>query len=248
MIEQILMQNGLNEKEAKVYLSILESGDITVSHIAQKSHLKRTTVYDILETLKERGIVSVVKRRGIHMVSALPPQNLIDRFKRSATMAESILPQLMEMAYSSPLKPRMRFYEDVSGLQEILREMSYSKQQTVGFTDYAQMPEAMFTFIRKEVVPRRRENQNFIRLIAPRNERNLAVHKEDEIHYGEHRVIDFPAHINHIEILLFDFTKTAFLSFNKDELFGIILDSKAIHMTLRNIFDLMWLQTDNKKT
>lgn len=241
------MQNGLTEKEVEVYIAVLESGEITVARIAQKAHIKRTSVYDILESLKERGIVSVIKKRGVHTVSALPPQNLIDRFKRSATLAESILPQLLEMAYSSPLKPRMRFYEDIKGLQEILREMSYSKQQTVGFTDYAQMPKEMIQFIRKEVVPRRREHQNFIRLIVPRNERNIAMHKEDEMHYGEHRLVDFPKHVNHIEILLFDYTKIGFLSFNPDERFGLILDSKAIHETLRNIFELMWSQVEKKQ-
>lgn len=243
MIEQILMQNGLNEKEAKVYIAVLEGGEISVSHIAQKAHLKRTTVYDILESLKERGILSVVKRRGIHTVSALPPQNLIDRFKRSATLAESVLPQLMELAYSSPLKPRMRFYEGIPGLQEILREMSFSKQQTVGFTDYTLMPKEMYKFILKVVVPNRRERKNFLRLVVPKTAANIAVHKEDDIRYSEHRIVDFPANINHIEILLFDFTKIGFLSFNADERFGIILDSAAIHTTLRNIFELVWAQT-----
>lgn len=242
MIEQILMQNGMSDKEVRVYLAALEGGEISVSRIAQKSHLKRTTVYDILETLKERGMISVIKRRGIHTISALPPQNLIDRFKRSATLAESVLPQLMELAYSSPLKPRMRFYEGVGGLKEILQEMSYSKQETVGFTDYALMPPEMFKFIRKEVVPNRRERGNKIRLIAPRNERNLAVQKEDVIHFSEHRLVQFPRSINHIEILLFDHTKIGFLSFGKNELFGVIVDSAAIHTTLRNIFELVWSQ------
>jgi len=241
MIEQVLTQNGFTENESKVYLAALESGEATVAQIAQKAHLKRTTVYDTLDALKERGIVSVIKRKGTHVVSPLAPQNLIDRFKRSATMAESLLPQLMEMAYASPLKPRMRFYEGVEGLQEILREMSYSRQQTVGFSDYAQMPPELFKFIRKEVVPRRRERNNSIRLILPRNARNLEVQKEDDIHYGEHRLVEFPKNINHIEILLFDFTKIGFLSFNPKERFGVVLDSEAIHTTMRNMFELMWL-------
>lgn len=241
MIEQILMQNGLAEKEAKVYLAILEGGEMTALQIAEKSHLKRTTVYDILAVLKERGIVSMLKRRGIHHVSALPPQILIERFKRSAQLADHILPQLLELAYSSPLKPRIRFYEGIEGLKAILTEMSLSKQQTVGFTDYALMPKEMFAHIRKTVVPNRRERRNHIRLLVPRNERNIAVHKEDILHYGEHRIVDFPSDARHMEILLYDFTKTAFLSFETNELFGVVLDSAAIHTTLRNIFELVWM-------
>ncbi len=248
MIEQILMQNGLNEKEVRVYLAVLEGGEIPVSQIAHKAHIKRTSVYDVLESLKERGIVSMIKRKGVHTVSALPPQNLIDRFKRSASLAEGVLPQLIELAYSSPLKPRMRFYEGIGGLQEILREMSYSREQVVGFTDYALMPKALFTFIRKEVVPRRRERKTLIRLIAPRNARNIEVQKEDDIHYGEHRLVDFPKQMNHIEILIYDYSKVGFLSFTEKELFGAVLDSSAIHTTLRNIFELVWVNADKKKS
>ena len=240
MIEQILKENGFTDKEAKVYVAVLEYGEATVAQVAQKARLKRTTVYDILEPLRERGIVSIVKRKGTHRIAPLPPQNLIDRFKRSATLAESALPQLIELAYSSPLKPRTRFYEGMDGLKEVLREMSYSKQETVGFTDYAAMPREMLTFIQKVVIPNRKERGNKMRLIAPYNKENEERKKNDPLIFSEHRLVAFPQHVRHIEILLFDHTKTGFLSFEKDELFGLILDSAAIHTTLRNVFELVW--------
>lgn len=244
VIEQILTANGFSAKEATVYLAVLEAGEISVSRIAGKTHLKRTSVYDILETLKERGVVSVTKRKGVQYVSALSPRNLIGQFKQAASLAEDALPQLMEMAYSSPLKPRMRFYEGIDGLKEILRDMSFSKTQTLGFTDYDKMPKEMFTFIRKEVVPERRKRKNHILLIVPRNERNLQVQTEDEIHFGEHRIVDFPDEKNHIEILLYDSSKVGFLSFKEDERFGVVIDSPAIYQTLKNLFYLVWGQAE----
>ena len=41
MYENILIQNGFTPKEAKVYLSILEYGQATMSMIARKTNLKR---------------------------------------------------------------------------------------------------------------------------------------------------------------------------------------------------------------
>ena len=242
MIEQILTANGFSRKEAIVYLAILEAGEITVSHIANKTHLKRTSVYDILESLKEKGVVSITKRKGVQQVSALSPRNLVGQFLQAATMAEQALPQLMELAYSSPLKPRMRFYEGMDGLREILRDMSFSKGQTLGFTDYAQMPMELFTFIRKEVVPERRKRKNFILLIVPRNERNIHVQTEDDLHFGEHRFVEYPEEKHHIEVLIYDLTKVAFSSFKDGELFGVVIDSVAVYETLQNLFWLIWNQ------
>ena len=240
MIEEIFIQNGFSDKEAKVYLAVLELGETPLSRIANQTHLKRTTVYSIVDTLKTKGIVSITKRKSIQYVSALAPQILIERFKRAATLAEQTLPELMEMAYSSPLKPRLRFFEGLNGIKEILREFSYSKIPSMGFTDYERMPKEMHQFIRKVVIPQRQKLNIRTRLLIPNTGKNHEVQKVDHKYFTEHRLVDFPLQENPIEILLFENSKIAFLSFTKNELFGIILDSKAIYQTLRNIFFLVW--------
>jgi sugar-specific transcriptional regulator TrmB len=242
MIEELLTQNGLSSKEAKLYLAALELGEAPLSRIASKAHLQRSTVYSLVDAMKKRGLLSLTKRGSIHYASALPPRILVDRFKQSAQFAEQGLPQLLEMAYASPLKPRVRFYEGLQGLQEVLREFSYSKERSFVFTDYEQMPSALFAFIRKEVVARRRQLDVFTHLILPRNATNLKVQAEDseDLHFAEHRIVDFPRAKNPIEILLFDTSKVAFLSFTKGEMFGVILDSPAIYDTLQNLFELIW--------
>lgn len=245
MIERILIENGLTEREAKIYLTVLELGESTVLQIAKRTQLKRTTVYDVLEKLRSHGVVSVMRRKGSKYASALPPRVLVDRFKRSAEMAEGILPQMIELAYSSPLRPRMRFYEGISGLKDILREVSHASDQTFGFTDYARMPKELLEFIRKEVVPERRRHHNFIRMIVPKNEMNAKMRADDERHYGEHRLLHFPEATDHVEILMFDKTKVAFLSFAQKELFGAVLDSSAIYRTLKNLFQVLWIRTEN---
>jgi HTH-type transcriptional regulator, sugar sensing transcriptional regulator len=243
MIEELLTQNGFSDKEARVYLAALELGEAPLARIASKAHLQRSTVYSLVDEMKKRGLLSLSKRGGIQYASVLPPRILIDRFKQAAQFAEQGLPQLMEMAYASPLKPRVRFYEGLQGLQEILYELSYSKEQSFIFTDYEQMPPELFAFIRKEIVPRRRKLNVFSHLILPRNPTNVKVQKEDavqDLHFAEHRIVDFPRTKNPIEILLFDTSKIGFLSFTQHEMFGVIMDSPAIYETLRNLFELVW--------
>ena len=110
----------------------------------------------------------------------------------------------------------------------------------MGFTDYEQMPKELFQFIRKNVVAQRKKLQNPVRLIVPSNEVNLRIKSEDYLHYGEHRVVTFPQKKNPMEILLCEKSKVAFLSFTPSELFGLIIDSVAVHQTLKNVFLLVW--------
>lgn len=242
MFEKILIENGLSEKEAKLYLSVLEAGELTLAYAAEKSHLKRSTVYSLVEGLKKRGFVSIIKRRGISYVAALSPRLLVENFERSAEMAKSILPQLMELSYISPVKPRIRFYEGIEGIQQILFEAACSKKDYIGFIDYTLMPKKIYDYIRKKVAPEREKSGIHLRLLMPRNNTNLNIMNEYK-QKVEHRIVDFPSRKNHIEILLYEDSKIGYMSYVKNEMFGVVIDSEAIHQTLHDLFMLIWAQT-----
>lgn len=238
--EEILRQNGLPEKEAKVYLAVLEIGEATMSTISRRAKLERPTVYDIVHELQTKGMVFINTNKGIKYVAAISPRILIDRFKDSYGKAEAILPDLLNMAYKSPLKPRIKFYEGLNGLKEILKEFSYSKEETYLFTDYQLMPKELYDYILEEIIPERKKRKNFARLLVPDNEQNRKVKAEDQKRYTEHKLVTFPLQqINPLELLLFE-NKIGFLSYTKDEMFGLLIDSPAIYQTLKNIFLLIW--------
>ncbi len=56
---KLLINLGLTETEARVYLAGITLGPATVSSIAQKANVKRTTVYPAIRTLKKKGLMSV---------------------------------------------------------------------------------------------------------------------------------------------------------------------------------------------
>ena len=58
-IENSLKQIGLTDNEIKVYLTLLKIGPSIVSKIAERSGLYRPYVYDTLERLQEKALVSV---------------------------------------------------------------------------------------------------------------------------------------------------------------------------------------------
>jgi predicted transcriptional regulator len=61
-IVDVLKTAGLDEKEAQVYLGLLELGTASVQLIASKAGLKRPTTYLILDSLQAKGMVSIIPR------------------------------------------------------------------------------------------------------------------------------------------------------------------------------------------
>lgn len=240
MIDDILRENGLSEKQTAVYLSALELGEAPIGRLAQRSHLKRTTVYSVLEEMKEQGLVSVSKRKGVLYVSALPPRVFVDRCKRAARLVEDALPELLARAGTAPIKPRLRLYDGIEGIQKVLLEFGGSTAPTMGFTDYERMPREIFSFIRTSVVPLRRRLGNPVRLIVPRSTANEAVRKHDAKNFGEHRILDIDAVKTAVELLLFDGTKVAILSLEGRDTYAAVLDSPGLHKTLVGIFEFLW--------
>ena len=49
---------GLSEKEAKVYLTLLREGSCTITPLIKKTQFQKGSLYDMLERLMEKGVVS----------------------------------------------------------------------------------------------------------------------------------------------------------------------------------------------
>ena len=76
-----LQEQGLSEKEAKVYVACLELGDTTAGDVSFKSKLPRTLVYDLLSKLIEKGLIAYVIKNNIKYFKASEPQQFIKILK-----------------------------------------------------------------------------------------------------------------------------------------------------------------------
>jgi HTH-type transcriptional regulator, sugar sensing transcriptional regulator len=68
-----LLKIGLTEGESKVYLALSELGSSTVGPIVKSSGVAYSNIYDILNRLIEKGIVSfIIKNKTKHFQAAAP--------------------------------------------------------------------------------------------------------------------------------------------------------------------------------
>src|SRR3989338_8371900 len=94
MDEKILERVGLSKGEIEVYLVLLKLGSSLVSKVAQETGLHRTNIYDTLEKLREKGLVSYVIKENMKYYSSSNPDKLLDYVKEREAEIMSILPEL----------------------------------------------------------------------------------------------------------------------------------------------------------
>ena len=87
-IELELRKIGLSEKEARIYLVLLELGNIPIQEIAQKVNLSRPTVYRILDDLQEKGLITKEKKKQVRYVAANSPDELLGILRASKRKIE----------------------------------------------------------------------------------------------------------------------------------------------------------------
>ena len=69
---------GLTETESLVYTALLNEGLSPASKIIRRLQLHRATVYDVLERLAEKGVVSSIIKDGKRYYEASHPEKFID--------------------------------------------------------------------------------------------------------------------------------------------------------------------------
>jgi sugar-specific transcriptional regulator TrmB len=93
--EQTLEEIGLSKNEAKVYLSLIYLGCTTAGKIAKNSKVPRPNVYDAVERLQEKGLVShMMKNEKMHF-EASDPSALMNIIKEKENKLNTLLPKLM---------------------------------------------------------------------------------------------------------------------------------------------------------
>jgi len=95
--ETILQELGLSEGETKVYLALLKLGSSNVHKIKEEANIHRTTVYDFVDKLIDKGLVSYVLKNGVKHFKANNVDKLKDYLSEKQDKLKDILPDLQKL-------------------------------------------------------------------------------------------------------------------------------------------------------
>lgn len=139
-IKSTLEEAGLAGNEVKVYLALLELGSATAGDITKKSGVNRTNVYDALERLIEKGLVSYVIQANTKYFEAANPKRIIKyldeknkELERKKKQVQTILPELELKRKLSKEPQEATIYKGKKGLKSVAEDILITKKELLVF-------------------------------------------------------------------------------------------------------------------
>jgi sugar-specific transcriptional regulator TrmB len=123
----LLKNTRLNDKQARVYLALLQSGPSQVSRLAEIADLKRSTTYLILDELVQLGLASESTEGKKKSFAATDPSSLATQLERTARDFKEMLPYLHALQRQGD-KPYARYYKGLEGIQAAFQEIRKPKE------------------------------------------------------------------------------------------------------------------------
>ena len=131
-----LGQIGFLEKEAKIYLALLQHGSATAQEIAHMTGMPRATVHRKLHLLCVRGIVQTTGNEGDEMLFLCEAperlQTLVHHEMRELEDRRRIIDDMMDrlraMHRSQAKRPHVRYIDTLQGLRMVQREFELMEE------------------------------------------------------------------------------------------------------------------------
>lgn len=247
MIQELLSVLGFSKKESLVYLALLEVGSGKAQEIAKKTRLNRTTVYDIFETLMQKGLVSKYKKGSATFFNALEPKHLltylereqeeqVKKLEKRKRQVSALLPQLISLQNIFTSKPKVRFFEGEKGMREAYEDTLTSKGIILAYANVKTMHEGLPNFF-PEYYARRAENKIFIKAILPRNELSIERAKHNQAEMRDTRFLPDKEMSFSPEVNIYN-NKILIASWK--EQMAILIESAELAALQKLTFDLLW--------
>jgi sugar-specific transcriptional regulator TrmB len=248
MINSLLKQLNFSDKESLVYLALLEIGSGKVNDIAKKTNLNRTTVYDISDSLMQRGLISKYKKGASTYFNALDPKHLLNyldreqeeknkEIEKQKNKVQELLPQLVSLQnIYGATKPKVQFFEGEKGMREAYEDTLKSKEIILAYANVETMHKGLPNFF-PEYYKRRAENKIFIRAIIPRNKTSMDRALKNQEEMRDTRFLPEADMTFSPEVNIYN-NKILIASWK--EKIAIIIESKELAELQKLTFNLLW--------
>lgn len=236
MDSKSLTEIGLSDAESKIYLTVLKLGAATVKQIAKDSGFHRTNIYDILEQLKEKGLMTYHKEGKTTIYHAADPENIYAYLREKQLFVDSLMPDLKKLQELSAEEIEVEVYKGREGMKSAWRDMIREKKTLYGFGVRGQLREHLPEFAKQFIRDLKRYKIKYYGLYV---KGTLGEHP----YYTEVRYV--PKEMSS-PVATFIYGDKININIWEPTMLAIVIKSKEVADTYRKHFQLLW-ETAKKK-
>ncbi|PIT85268.1 hypothetical protein COU36_04225 [Candidatus Micrarchaeota archaeon CG10_big_fil_rev_8_21_14_0_10_59_7] len=150
MREETLMKaGGLSRNEAKTYLALVKLGSSKAGRVSKEAAIDRTSTYNSLKGLMEKGLASYVTIGKVKWFQAAHPRNIREYLEGKLDEVAEILPSLEKEYAAAKLQNNVRLYKGNRGVKTVLKMVPDTRKESRVFGSENQLDERMPEFAAK---------------------------------------------------------------------------------------------------
>ena len=235
-VERVLENLGFSPNEIKVYLVLNDHGSSKAGKVAKIAKIDRSSCYNSLKGLIEKGLVSYVCIGKIKWFQATGPRKILDYLKAQENDVKEILPELDSRHKARKLKGQVRLFKGFKGVRTILQDVLESGEVNLVFGNENQLEERMPAY-QKQFVRQLKEKKLIVKEIV-REDRKLKTENPKKTRYVPKSVVSpVVTNIYGDKIALIIWT---------DEPEGVIIENEAAAKAYRSYFEFMWVHANRE--
>lgn len=245
-VVQLLKLAGLDRRESAFYAAALSLGKGLVSQVAQVAELNRSAAYEVMASLKEKGLISTTQSsRGLTVLPSNPEHLLHAQKERYDTLANHI-EDLQYLFSVAKQEPGVRMYEGKEGLKEVLQVILDEGEDVCIYGDGEAFKQSIPGWTDRYVDER---NRRAIRarvllkgtLATIASVKSIMSKKTAKAHFTQMRVL--PESLGIVGGFDIVGQKIALYSFDSNPV-AVMIESKFIAAMMKSVFEMLWTMAE----
>lgn len=239
-IERVLIGLGFHESEAKFYVAALELGQSPISDIARKAGISRTNGYAVFARLLEQGLVVEVggASKKTMLIAAEEPERLLELFEARRQKINEAFPELKSLHNRSRTKPRVRFYQGLDGIKQVLNDtLAVRDKHLLGILSMRDLYEVPGREWMEDLVRRRIAAGVFLRVIRSPSKDVPSIWPPSE---GDLREVRFAPREFVFAMTSYIYDDKVALISSRRENFAMTIESEEMATMQRHLFEMFW--------
>jgi HTH-type transcriptional regulator, sugar sensing transcriptional regulator len=225
---------NFSTNESKVYVLLIRLGPSLAGRIAKEARMDRSSTYNALKQLTERGIVSTVHENKRTIYVPTDPKKIIDYFKEKEEIANKIIPKLRQEFSMIKEKKTISLFQGFKGVKTVFQDILSSLNKNDEY--FVLGSEGQFGNLMPYYAPLFRKQKIEKKITTKMLLREGRVKERKSVH-SQYRVVPSdvasPATIN-----VYD-DKVAIVIWG-EKIETILIENADVSRTFKNYFDFMW--------
>jgi sugar-specific transcriptional regulator TrmB len=229
-ITQVLEKLGFSPNEIKVYLTLNHEGSTSAGKISKLAKIDRSSAYNSLKILQEKGLVSYVLEGNVKYFQITGPRRLLDYLKEQEEDVKEILPELQARHKAKKQEGQVRLFKGLKGIRSIFYDIIRTGEENYVYGSEGQLSERMPEFVH-QFLRMKKEKGITTYMVCRKDRKDIDISNKD-CRYAP-GIKESPAVTNIYG------NKVAIIIWT-DEPEGIIIENAAAAKAYKSYFDFMW--------